>query len=291
MSFSSHLPSGTKATLRSLWNRCRHPQAKLGRGTYVQSGAQIAAGTITGRHAAILRGAEVRRGTRTADHVVIGTQCLVARSNLGSRCLLEHRAELFNSTLADHVTLQREASVTDVHIGRYSYVGRQALLNLVTVGSFSSIGPKTLAGLGEHPGDFVSTSPAFYSTLKQCGGTFASADLFPERRPIVIGHDVWLGARVFIRDGVTVGDGAIVAAGAIVTHDVAPYTIVGGCPAKRIRARFDDATIARLLAAAWWSWPDVRLQAAQPFLASRDIHAFLDWAESAEASPTEAVLH
>lgn len=63
----------------------------------------------------------------------------------------------------------------------------------------------------------------------------------PERRgdmmfaPVKIGNKVWIGANVTILPGVTVGDGAILAAGAVVTKDVAPYTIVGGVPAKLIR--------------------------------------------------------
>lgn len=291
MSFFSRLSPDLKASLRAQWNRLRHPQAQLGPGTYVQSGARLAPGVVAGSHCAMLRGAEVRAGTRLGDHVVIGGHSRIGKSSTGNRCTLEAGVELFNASLGDHITLQRAANVVDAHIGRYSYIGRHAYLNLVTVGSFSSIGPGTLAGLGEHPVDFGSTSPAFFSTRRQCGATFAPADAFPERRPIVIGHDVWIGARVFIRDGVTIAHGAIVAAGAIVTHDVAPYTIVGGAPAKLIRSRFDDATVARLLALEWWSWPDVRLQAAQPYLASRDVGAFLDWAEtSSSSSRVEAVL-
>ncbi len=290
MSLFARFSPDTKAALRSQWNRLRHPRAQLGPGTYVQRGARLAAGTIAGRHCAFLRGAQVRGGTRLGDRVVIGGHSVIGRSATGAHCTLEPGVELFNSTLGDHITLQRDARVTDAHIGRYSYIGRTAYLNLVTVGSFSSIGPGTLAGLGEHPVDFGSTSPALYSTRRQCGGTFAAADVFPERRPIVIGHDVWLGARVFVRDGVTIGHGAIVAAGSVVTHDVAPYTIVGGTPAKLIRARFDDATVSRLLALAWWSWPDARLQAAQPYLASRDLGAFLDWAEAQAPSAVEPVL-
>lgn len=288
MSLLSRLSPDTKAALRAQWNRWRHPQAQLGPGTYVQRGAQLAAGTVAGRHCAVLRGAEVRSGTRLGDQVVVGGRSRIGKSTTGDHCTLEPGVELFNCSLGDHVTLQRDASVVDAHVGRYSYIGRQARLNLVTVGSFSSIGPDTLAGLGEHPVEFGSTSPAFYSTRRQCGATFASADAFPERRPIVIGHDVWLGARVVVRDGVTIGHGAIVAAGAVVTHDVTPYTIVGGTPAKLIRPRFDEPSVARLLALAWWSWPDHRLQAAQPYLASHDLCAFLDWAEAAAAPGVEA---
>lgn len=54
--------------------------------------------------------------------------------------------------------------------------------------------------------------------------------------PIVVEDDVWLGAGAIILPGVTVGRGAVVAAGAVVTADVAPMTIVGGVPARPIRA-------------------------------------------------------
>jgi galactoside O-acetyltransferase len=54
--------------------------------------------------------------------------------------------------------------------------------------------------------------------------------------PVTIEDDVWIGAGAIVHPGVTVGRGAIVAAGAVVTSDVAPMTIVGGVPAREIRA-------------------------------------------------------
>ena len=287
MSVLSHLSPEFKSAIRARLNRWRHPGAEFGRGTYIQPGARIARGTVTGRKCAILRNSEVLKNTRLADHVVIGSLSRVANSTLGNDCTLEPGAELFNSTLADHVQLQRQTTVTDTHIARYTYIARQAYLNLVTVGSFCSIGPSVLAGLGEHPIDLGTTSPAFYSTRRQCGASFARIDHFPERQPIVIGNDVWVGARVFIRDGVTIGDGAVIAAGAVVTHDVPPYAIVGGTPARQIRQRFPEATILRLQTLEWWRWPDERLREAQPYLVSRDINAFLRWAENS-ATPSRA---
>lgn len=55
-------------------------------------------------------------------------------------------------------------------------------------------------------------------------------------QPIIIEDNVWLATRCMILKGVTIGKGAVVAAGAVVTKDVPPYTLVGGVPAKIIRA-------------------------------------------------------
>src|SRR3954469_6764451 len=63
----------------------------------------------------------------------------------------------------------------------------------------------------------------------------------------VIGSDVWLTMRTFVRGGVTIGDGAIVASGAGGNKDVAPVAIGGGNPAKVIRYRFSPEQIAALL--------------------------------------------
>ena len=71
----------------------------------------------------------------------------------------------------------------------------------------------------------------------------------------VIGADVWIGHQAVLMPGVTVGAGAIIAAHSVVTHDVAPYTIVAGNPAREVKRRFDEQTAARLIDLAWWDWP------------------------------------
>jgi virginiamycin A acetyltransferase len=75
------------------------------------------------------------------------------------------------------------------------------------------------------------------------------------RGDTVVENDVWIGMEALILPGVTIGSGAIAAAKAVVTHDVAPFAIVAGNPAKVVKMRFDQRTIARLLSVAWWDWP------------------------------------
>jgi virginiamycin A acetyltransferase len=77
----------------------------------------------------------------------------------------------------------------------------------------------------------------------------------PSRGNTVIGNDVWIGREAMIMPGVTIGDGAIVAARAVVVADVAPYTTVGGNPARALSQRFSHEDIARLVRLAWWNWP------------------------------------
>jgi len=54
---------------------------------------------------------------------------------------------------------------------------------------------------------------------------------------VLIGNDVWLGARVVVTAGVTIGDGCIVGAGAIVTKDLPAESIAAGVPARVIGQR------------------------------------------------------
>ena len=53
-----------------------------------------------------------------------------------------------------------------------------------------------------------------------------------------------------------IGDGAVIGAGAIVTHDVPPYAVAMGIPARVTRYRFDEETVRRLLKVRWWDQPD-----------------------------------
>lgn len=77
---------------------------------------------------------------------------------------------------------------------------------------------------------------------------------YPLKGDTIIGNDVWIGFGATIMPGVQIGHGAIIASKAVVTKNVAPYSIVGGNPAKLIKKRFSKKIISKLLQLEWWHW-------------------------------------
>ncbi len=95
----------------------------------------------------------------------------------------------------------------------------------------------------------------------------------PDRRDIVVGHDVWLGYGAMVMPGTRIGNGVIVGAGSVVRGDVPDYTVVAGNPAQVVRRRFTDDEIATLNRIAWWDWPAERIAAARATLEAGDVAA------------------
>lgn len=162
-----------------------------------------------------------------------------------------------NTEIAEHwrhLNAHNEVSINRWHgfidfnkvtAGRRSYGGLELWIfgnagESLTIGNFVSIADdvKFLLG-GNHPYQGISTFPfltKYFATLES-----------ESKGPIVVKDDVWIGYNSTILSGVTIGQGAIIAAGSLVTKDVAPYSIVGGNPAKLIKYRFEPAVIDRLL--------------------------------------------
>ena len=151
------------------------------------------------------------------------------------------------------------ASVEKSYLGYATYVGANTNISKTKIGRFSCIGPNVRIICGQHPLDFVSIHPAFFSLAKQAGFTFVKKNKFNEYRyidnkyQVEIGNDVWIGDGAGIMEGVVIGDGAVIAAGALVVKNVRPYEIVGGIPAKKIKSRFEKRIVERLLQLSWWN--------------------------------------
>jgi len=73
--------------------------------------------------------------------------------------------------------------------------------------------------------------------------------------------------------GVEIGIGAIVASRAVVGSDVAPYTIVGGNPARPAKQRFDPGTVVVVESLAWWDWPVETIARHLDLIVSGDVAA------------------
>ncbi len=156
-------------------------------------------------------------------------------------------------------------------IGAFTSVGSNANLNRVkSIGRFCSIADWVVAGQTEHTLNIVSTSLIFNRATfnwhenhhdlyddKNFNSVKAQIDKFHDKKNIFnieIGNDVWIGYGAIIMNGVTIGDGAVIGARAVVTKDVAPYSVVGGVPAKFIKKRFSDDMISKLMSLKWWEY-------------------------------------
>lgn len=146
-----------------------------------------------------------KRGVTFGDRCTVGRSATIAPSNP----LLGEPGE--GLRVGDHS-----------NIGPYAYIGCSGF---ISIGNHVMMGPRVNLLAEQH--NFERTDVL----MKEQGVT---------RSFITIEDDCWIGANTTILAGVTVGRGSIIAAGAVVTRDVPPFTVVGGVPAKVIRARRPD---------------------------------------------------
>jgi acetyltransferase-like isoleucine patch superfamily enzyme len=172
-----------------------------------------------------------------------------------------------------------------VTIGKHTY-GTPIILsfvkhNKITIGDYCSIGPGVLliSQMGhilakEYRNFYVSTFPL--TSLKKNGWKPEYEHPHIEHDGIInIGNDVWIGARAIINPGVQISDGAVIGSGSVVTHNVKPYSIVAGSPAKEIGYRYNQEQIDKLLKIAWWNWDEKKIVANLDFMLG-DINEFIE---------------
>lgn len=140
-------------------------------------------------------------------------------------------------------------TATRVRIGPTTTVQRRCTLNgSTTIGAGCIFAPDVFVSSGTHPFRHVPHLP-IREQERLLSLSAGGADALD--RPVWIQDDCWLGTHVVVCPGVTIGKGSVIGANSVVTHDVAPYTVVAGAPARMIGRRLT------------WE-PGIRLSADRP---------------------------
>ena len=161
---------------------------------------------------------------------------------MGSGCLFEHVYGYGNIQLGKNVSISGPGTVLHAEIGK------------IQIGSYTSIAPNVCIMEFNHD----MSRPTTYAMAYNVFGEEFKKDVI-SKGDIIIGEDVWIGANSVITSGVTIGRGAVIAAGSVVTKEVKPYSVVGGCPARLIKMRFQASGIDELEKSEWWNWNERQL--------------------------------
>jgi acetyltransferase-like isoleucine patch superfamily enzyme len=174
----------------------------------------IGSGCIIEQHVRLLVPRRIELGRR----VLLGEGCFLDAHNAKGRIQLQDDVWLSRGSLL--ITAE-----TEITIEARAYIGHRCVLyghGGIRIGQDALLANDVQLICGNH--------------------TFARRDI-PirdqpgEEQPIVVEEDVWLGASAIVLGGVTIGQGAVVGAGSIVTHDLPPFSIARGVPARIVGER------------------------------------------------------
>ncbi|QRM54326.1 DapH/DapD/GlmU-related protein [Sinorhizobium sp. BG8] len=198
-------------------------------------------------------------------------------TKLSETPLVHPTASVRDTTLGKYTEIADRCRVSEAEIGDYSYIMEDGSVWCATIGKFANIASSVRINATNHPVWRATLHHFTYRARDYWADADTEEDFFAWRRQhrVTIGHDVWIGHGATILPGVTIGNGAVIGSGAVVTKDVAPYTIVGGVPAKLIRERFGPELAERFERLAWWDWDHARLRAALDDFRALDAEAFL----------------
>lgn len=184
------------------------------------------------------------------------------RPRLGLEPVVHPTARIVDATLGAWTQVGEKTSIVESTVGDYSYLVDHCHVQYATVGKFCSIASHVRINPPNHAMWRASQHHMTYRRVQYRLDEVDDEALFDWRRAdhVTVGHDVWMGHGAIVLPGVTVGHGAVIAAGAVVSKDVAPYSIVGGVPAKPIRDRFPIEVQTALLQIAWWDWTRAEIE-------------------------------
>ena len=173
------------------------------------------------------------------------------------RPLIHPTSQTKNCRFGRYVEIGDHCVLEETEVGDYTYCFGSNDIIYTALGKFNSIATGVRINPVQHPAKIRAAAHHFTYRCSHYGLGPDDAALIDWRRQnhrVVTGNDVWLGHNAVLMGGVTLGDGAVVGAGAVVTHDVAPYEIVGGVPARHIGWRYPPELIAAMERIRWWDW-------------------------------------
>ena len=179
----------------------------------------------------------------------------IASSTIQDGCSIGDDTVIERCHFENNVVINRRSYVNDSFIDSFSYTGINSTINWARIGKFCSLARNVDIGGFDHDYSKVTTMPEFRMRQMLAGGGKIPK---PNRHTSYceIGNDVWIGAGAHVLHKASVGDGAVIGAGAIVTHDVEPYSIVAGVPARVIGYRCPKEMIDQMIEIAWWDLPE-----------------------------------
>ena len=168
-----------------------------------------------------------------------------------------------NCTLGAYTELGDHCVLEETGLGDYSYCFGYNDIIYSDIGKFASLATSVRINPVQHPAHTRAAAHHFTYRCAHYGFGPDDDSIVEWRRQnrVQVGHDVWMGHNAVVMGSVTVGTGAVIAAGAVVTHDVAPYEIVGGVPARHMGWRHEEELIRALLRISWWDWSHEELAA------------------------------
>ena len=183
-------------------------------------------------------------------------------STLAPEPTVHEGAVLQNVTLGAWTEVGPWCSLENVTLADYSYTGQWCIIQNALIDRFSNIAAAVRIGPTMHPMNRPTLHHFTYRRMMYGMDEHDDEEFFSWRRAQTarIGNDTWIGHGAIIMPGVSVGDGAVVGSGAVVTHDVPPYMVVVGVPARRLHPRFPAPVVEGLTRIAWWNWSHDLLQ-------------------------------
>lgn len=151
--------------------------------------------------------------------------CSYSGIKIGQTTLRRFCGKLMLAHCGKKVNIERNAQFSPkVSLGDYSGIGVNAkIYGSCVIGNYVMMGEDVTVITRNHKHDRTDIP------MMEQG--------FEAEKTVYIGNDVWIGDKVVLLSGVHIGDGCIIGAGAVVTHDIPPYTIAAGVPAKVIKSR------------------------------------------------------